>query len=184
MADPESATRLPRGMALRHMCLDAKKRVNEFTWAKQKGLVLADYAGATHWQARLEERQEALRKEREAAAEAQRKQAEQEARERARAEFEALPEHRKLIVELERAMEAFPTPEQRLQKARFEEFLRIVGPLMTRAQEWDQEARNAVADAIEAQFERLGWAPGGVKPDKRKKQEKRRRDKLERLRKG
>ncbi len=49
MADPESADNLPRGMALRHMCLDPKNRRNEFVWAKQRGLVLADYAEASEW---------------------------------------------------------------------------------------------------------------------------------------
>ena len=34
MADPASVTQLPRGMELRHMCLDGK--TNEFVWARQR----------------------------------------------------------------------------------------------------------------------------------------------------
>ncbi|HHJ12811.1 MAG TPA: TIGR03986 family CRISPR-associated RAMP protein, partial [Gammaproteobacteria bacterium] len=55
MADPEAANDLPHGMELRHMrilrCQRNGKRVNgnEFVWAEQKAMVLADYADATGW---------------------------------------------------------------------------------------------------------------------------------------
>lgn len=55
MADPEAANNLPHGMELRHMrilrCQRNGKRVNgnEFVWAEQKAMVLADYAEATGW---------------------------------------------------------------------------------------------------------------------------------------
>ncbi len=49
VADPSSADDLPYGMDLRHMCLDSKKRVNEFVWAKQEALVLAGYQNASGW---------------------------------------------------------------------------------------------------------------------------------------
>jgi len=47
MANPQSATKLPAGMELRHMRLDSQQRVNEFQSAKKDKLVLADYAVAT-----------------------------------------------------------------------------------------------------------------------------------------
>ncbi len=49
IADPTAADNLPYGMDLRHMCLDSRNRVNEFVWAKQKALVLADYQDASGW---------------------------------------------------------------------------------------------------------------------------------------
>ena len=49
MADPTAAECLPAGMDLRHMCLDPENGKNEFVWAKQAGLVLADYAEASEW---------------------------------------------------------------------------------------------------------------------------------------
>ncbi|MHB1798140.1 TIGR03986 family type III CRISPR-associated RAMP protein [Metallibacterium scheffleri] len=56
MADPAAACKLPVGMPLRHMRLEAKGKVNEFQTAKQGNSVLADYAvasgyiPATHYQ--------------------------------------------------------------------------------------------------------------------------------------
>ena len=55
MADPEAANELPHGMALRHMCLDSDRGINEFQWAKQPPkenrdrplYILTDYATAT-----------------------------------------------------------------------------------------------------------------------------------------
>lgn len=47
MADPAAAKKLPRGMELRHMRLDSRLRVNEFSDAKKAALALADYAKAT-----------------------------------------------------------------------------------------------------------------------------------------
>jgi len=52
MADPESADNLPHGMELRHMCLNAANRINEFVWAKQEALVLNDYVQASGWPTR------------------------------------------------------------------------------------------------------------------------------------
>ena len=55
MADPEAAEDLPDGMKLQHMrlmrCKKGNRNINgnEFLWAKQKALVLADYADATGW---------------------------------------------------------------------------------------------------------------------------------------
>ncbi len=49
MADPFSVDNLPHGMELRHMCLNAEKRINEFVWAKQEALVLNDYVQASGW---------------------------------------------------------------------------------------------------------------------------------------
>ncbi len=49
MADPSSADNLPPGMELRHMCLNAVNRINEFLWAKQNALVLNDYVQASGW---------------------------------------------------------------------------------------------------------------------------------------
>ncbi|RME61184.1 TIGR03986 family CRISPR-associated RAMP protein [Candidatus Parcubacteria bacterium] len=64
MADPESANSLPMDMTLRHMrimrCQRNGKRenANEFVWAEQKGLVLADYANATGWSGDITKRQQ------------------------------------------------------------------------------------------------------------------------------
>jgi len=52
MADPESADNLPHGMELRHMCLNAANRINEFLGAKQEALVLNDYVQASGWPTR------------------------------------------------------------------------------------------------------------------------------------
>lgn len=55
MADPHASKDLPDGMKLQHMrlmrCKQGNKKINgnEFLWAKQKALVLADYADVTGW---------------------------------------------------------------------------------------------------------------------------------------
>jgi len=184
MADSQSAKNLPTGMELRHMCLNADARINEFTWAKQNSLVLADYAGASRWQARLEKRQEELRKQRRVTEEAERNKAEQAAKEKEKEKFDALPAYEKLIHRMNEKLEAFPVTGKPLPANRFRELLAIIRSSMEQAREWDETARMTVADAIENWFNRLGWTPGGLKKPKREKQEKNRREELETLRKG
>lgn len=65
MADPRAPARLKNGLELRHMRLDD----DEFTRAKQAGLVLADYADATGYKAAIAEEQRARREREQAAAE-------------------------------------------------------------------------------------------------------------------
>ena len=120
---------------------------------------------------RVEEEQR--RKEEEAAREA-------EARRRA---FEALPPSEQARARLEKALGAFPA-EGPLDKDRYSELLAHIKPHLDAAQTWQESERHALADYLEGIFNRLGWCPSGLKKDKRKKQEKKRRELLENLKKG
>jgi len=60
----------------------------------------------------------------------------------------------------------------------------LVNRLAEQADGWDDTAaRRRAADAMMNAFERFGWAPSGLKADKCRKREKKRRDLVERLRK-
>lgn len=183
MADPESAKRLPPGMQLRHMCL-AMQSKNEFAWAKQNSLVLADYAQATRWHAHWLEKKREQETERQALAAEAREREQKEARERKRAEFAAKPKHEQEIIKLKQQLASFPQTGP-LGKDRYSEFLGVLKPFEEKAKEYlDEQARTAMADALEKHYERLGWAPSGLKKARRDKQVQKRRASLDALRNG
>ena len=184
MADPESAKRLPAEMQLRHGCLNSKKKVNEFTWAKQNSLVLADYAQASRWRQRWEETKRQQKKEREVLEAQVREQEKQEAKKRNQAIFEAKPEHEQAIIKLDVRLMTFPETGP-LNKGPYSEFLGILKPFEEQIRdESDEAARHAMVDALEAHFERFGWTPSGLKKARRDKQKQKRSEALEALRKG
>ena len=94
-----------------------------------------------------------------------------------------MTEPEKSIWELSKALQEFPKTGP-LHTERFQQFLRLVKTYIDKAKNWDEAARNKMADAIAEQFERLGWTPGGLKKDKREKQANKRRQELENLRKA
>lgn len=59
-----------------------------------------------------------------------------------------------------------------------------VNTLIKSAENWQPEDKNQAADAIAESFDHFGWTPSGLKSDKRKKQEKKRRELISRLREG
>jgi CRISPR-associated protein Cmr6 len=135
------------------------------------------------------------------AEEAARKQAEQEAARRAHedelrrqreaeeaeaarrlAVFEALPECDKALERLRQDLSSFDGTIQ-LDKDRYAELAGLLNRFVEQALEWpNAEDRGRAADAVTAACERFGWAPPGLKPDKRKKREGKRRDQLDALR--
>ena len=160
MADPECATRLPAGMALRHMCLAPKSKTNEFVWAKQKKLVLQGYHSVSRYAEILKERDEA---------EIARK----------KAEFDALPEHEKARIELEKLAASLPDT---LLKPRYMELVSTLNGYIRRADDWPKEHRMALADQIEQIYERYGWGTPGASSKQKKKQKEKKAAVLARLR--
>ena len=115
-----------------------------------------------------------------------RRQREAEAAEAARrqAEYDALPESEKALLRFEEAMKGV-SGQPPLDKDRFAAFMGIISGLAVQAMCWDDDqARNRAADAIEMAFDRFGWSPSGLKPDKRKKQEAKRRNLVDQVRTG
>jgi CRISPR-associated protein Cmr6 len=120
--------------------------------------------------------------------ELQRQQAAEAARAEAdakrQAEFDALPESEKAMIKFREGLQSVQG-QAPLNKDQYAELAGIINRLVEQARAWgDTGARNTAAEAIEAAYEKFGWTPSGLKPDKRKKQEQKRRDQLEEIRKG
>lgn len=122
---------------------------------------------------RRREREEAARKA--AEAEAARKAAEAEAERRRQAEFDALPEEEKVIRGFQEALAAI-RGDAPLGKDEYSRLKGMISALAQSATAWGATERRRAAEVIEAAFERYGWAPSGLKADKRKKQEAKNRE--------
>jgi len=179
MADPECVTRLPAGMALRHMCLAPKSKINEFVWAKQKKLVLQGYHSASRYAEILKEREEKRARQRREEEEVLRKQRDEAEIARKKAEFDALPEHEKARIELEKLAASLPDT---LLKPRYMELVSTLNGYIRRADDWPKEHRMALADQIEQIYERYGWGTPGASSKQKKKQKEKKAAVLARLR--
>ena len=126
-----------------------------------------------------EKREAELR--RKAEEEAARRAAEEAEAARKRAEFEALPEAAKRLHRFQNELSAFNTTAP-LNKDRFADLMGTINRLRDDAQAWSAQDRAQAADAIQAAFERFGWAPSGLKSDRRRKQTAKRREMIDALR--
>jgi CRISPR-associated protein Cmr6 len=103
---------------------------------------------------------------------------------RKRAEFEAMPESNKALDRFQQALAVFGAAGQ-LDKDRYAELAGLLNRLASEAHGWTVAADRAqAADAMVAACERFGWAPPGLKRDKREKQEGKRREQIEKVRAG
>lgn len=110
------------------------------------------------------------------AEEAARSEAEAEAARQRQAEFDALPESNKALRRFEQALAGI-IGSPPLNEQDYAPFKGLVSNLAEQAARWPDPADRArAADAIEAAFERFGWAPSGLRSDRRKKREKKNRD--------
>ncbi len=128
-----------------------------------------------------ERRRAAAEAARKAEEEAARRAAEEAEAARKRAEFEALPEAAKRLHRFQNELSAFNTTAP-LNKDRFADLMGTINRLRDDAQAWSAEDRAQAADAIQAAFERFGWAPSGLKSDRRRKQTAKRREMIDALR--
>jgi len=72
-----------------------------------------------------------------------------------------------------------------LNKDQYPEFSRLVNALADQAMNWpDESERQRAVEGIKAALDRFGWSAPGVRPDKRKKQEKKRQQLLKAVIKG
>lgn len=138
-------------------------------------------------------KEEAARKRAEEEAARRRAEAEEHARQEAaaaeqaarQAAFDALPEEQKLLHQLEELlhrMEALPA----IGRAELiEEFNGLRKRLEQEGPAWpDEQAREQGACLLERYYDLVGWAETGIKANKRKKQEQKKRDLIALLRKG
>jgi CRISPR-associated protein Cmr6 len=118
--------------------------------------------------------------------EAERRRQEQEAAEAAeqQAAFDALPDSEKALRRFEAGLRQF-AGDSPLNKDQYPEFSRLVNELAEQAKNWSENSeRERAAESIKAAFDRFGWSAPGVKSDKRKKQENKRRQQLDAVVKG
>ncbi|MCU0836317.1 MAG: type III-B CRISPR module RAMP protein Cmr6 [Chromatiaceae bacterium] len=109
--------------------------------------------------------------------EAERRRREQDAGKAAeeRAAFESLPESEKAFRRFADGLAVLDTNGP-LEKDRYPDFSGLVNALAEQAQAWpDAAERRRAADLLTDAFDRFGWFAPGLKPDKRKKQETKRR---------
>ena len=117
------------------------------------------------------------------AAEQARKQAEAEETARKQAAFEALSDNQKAIHQLKEQLEILKTQSESQRK--LDEINSTLKSLIPVALAWaDLPEREALAGFMEAYYELIGWHQTGVKADKKKKQEKKKRDQITLIRKG
>ncbi len=114
-------------------------------------------------------------------AEEEERQQQEEEEKRKQAEYEALPESEKRIISFEKSLDELPQMSP-LKKDSFGLLIGEVNRLSDDAKDWAPDERKRVADVLEAAFERFGWAPSGLRADKRRKQEKKRRALIDELR--
>ena len=184
MADPGKQ---PAQGQLRHMRLTTEAD-NQFKEAKIARLVLPDYPGGVHPPTWTEQEAEARRKEEEAAqARAEQERQAQEAAKRAQdlADFEALPQERKQIINIEREFDAFIAPNKHDLRQNRDVFIGTLNKFAEAAKTWPNLSdRSDACSLLERIFEGIGWADPGKKGDKRKKQEDKRRGMIEEIRRG
>ncbi|WP_295542979.1 type III-B CRISPR module RAMP protein Cmr6 [uncultured Thiohalocapsa sp.] len=127
-------------------------------------------------QARLAAQRAAAEQRKQAAAERQRQEDAAVRAADAQAAFDALPESDKALQQFAQAIAAFGAVES-LTKAQYPELARHVNMLADQAQAWpEQSERQRAAEAIEQALNRFGWSAPGLKAEKRRKQETRRRE--------
>jgi CRISPR-associated protein Cmr6 len=159
-----------------------------FTWLGFGAKTAVGY-GAMERDRRAEEaarKQAEIEAERLAREDEARRQREVEAAEaeRRQAEYDALPKSEKALLRFQEALEGV-SGQPPLDKNRFAVLVGIVNELATQAIRWNEDAaRSKAAIAIETAFDRFGWAPSGLKSEKRKKQEARRRNLVDEVRRG
>ena len=159
MADPEAAVCLPNGMQLRHMCLNMRARppVNEFVWAKQKALVLADYRQVTGWPAPA-------------------------TRQRWAEEAKALSEAERSFLELQNELAKLP---EKVNRENYGVLTGLVNKYLEQARGWTMEEREKAANRICVIYEAYGaWSQPGQKSARKKRQREKKERQLELLVKG
>jgi len=103
---------------------------------------------------------------------------------RRQAEFDALPEIEKNMRRLQEQLAPFEEKSP-LDKNRYADFAGIMNRFAETAKSWPSvEDREQAAKLMENILDRLGWTPAGLKKNKREKQEQKRRDMIEALRRG
>ena len=131
------------------------------------------------------EEEAAARKRREE--ERRRREAEKAADEKRRAEqeaFDALPRSRKRLIEAERALKVFQAS-SRLDKVPLNEAKSQGNRLADEAPSWpDAAEREEAAKFLEQLYEVIGWRDPGMNTKQKRKQEKKRRDAIARIRGG
>lgn len=184
MADPDKQ---PAQGQLQHMRLTTEAD-NQFKDAKIARLVLPDYPQSVHPPTWAEQEAEARRREAEAArARAEQERQAQEAAKKARdlADFEALPQEQKQMINIERAFDAFITRNEHGQRQERENFVGTLNRFTEAAKTWPNSSdRRDACSLLERIYETIGWADPGKKGDKRKKQEDKRRGMIEEIRRG
>jgi CRISPR-associated protein (TIGR03986 family) len=183
MADPDLQP--AAGSKLHHMSLTTEDQ-NDFKDAKTARMILADYPKTDHpplWGEREAERK--LEEERVLQEIAEREAAERRKAEeaKAQAEFDAKPAEERLIIEIQREIDAFLTLDesQCRDKQRRQALQTHLNRLADQATGWpDRALRTQAADLLETTYEnaKVGWTDPGLDKKKRQKQEKKRRQKV------
>jgi len=102
---------------------------------------------------------------------------------RRRAEWEAKPAHEKAKVEVEKLLKRLPASGS-LDKDTHGQLTAALRTWMKSAVCESEDVRQKIADEVVAVYERLGWAPSGVKSDKRQKQEEKKKREVDEFRRG
>lgn len=104
---------------------------------------------------------------------------------RVQAEFDALSENQKKVLEIRERGTSFAGLSEFAKSQKKGDLDRLIKELMALAPAWPDAAdRNDLANALEYVFGKIGWYDEGLKKDKRVKQEKNRRDGIEKIRRG
>lgn len=186
MATPENEAQF--NGKLMHMRLEPQARKNGFLDAKQAALVLAEYPLSEHpatWQEQQAEReaeQQRLQAEKE-----QREQQERDRQERERqqAEYEALPEEQKHIEGVKAELERFCELAEAQRQNQRQTLVSCLNKLLDTAIKWpDAGQRGAAADLVSAAFAKIGWGDPGRNTKQKAKQEEKRRQRIEAVRRG
>lgn len=135
--------------------------------------------------------QERLQAQRAAEEQLRRDDAERRLQEQAAAEaaeqqaaFDALPESEKALQRFEKGLMQF-SADGPLNKDQYPEFARLVNALADQSMHWpDGSERRRAAEVITSALDRFGWSVPGVKSEKRKKQENKRRQQVDSIIKG
>lgn len=129
-------------------------------------------------EARLQAQRAAAEQRAQEAAERQRREAAAAKAAAEQAAFDALPESEKALRQFAQGI-AELAGEEPLSKERYPEFSRMLNTLAEQAVGWSDAAeRQRAADALKAASDRFGWSAPGVKADKRKKQEAKRKKQI------
>lgn len=132
---------------------------------------------------RQEEAAEEAAQQAKAQAEAFRKQQAEAEAARQKAEYDALPEWRKAVIELQNLVDNCARLPMPLNKNQFADLTGRLNQFLEAANAWsDADAREVAASAIEDAYNRCGWTGPGLKAEKRDKQVKKRKEQIAGLR--